>query len=189
MTEEIIVDGVNIAECEHIAIQDGYIGCTNNENGECEKCFCAFKKRYGETPQTIRLDNFYKSSALILQEELQRLKQENEALRYKIQEAVQANDRIVAECAEIIKPKCEPSITSELMQENAKLKERIKELKQSEDNFYNKAEKAHKKYYKCKQALEEIKEIVIKATDISYSIEVNSMLYDIKDKINECIGG
>ena len=67
--------------------------------------------------------------------QLKRLEQENKELRYKIQEVVQANDRIVAECAEIMKPKCETSMISELMKENEKLKkenERLKRLFQNE---------------------------------------------------------
>lgn len=59
-----------------------------------------------------------------------RLEQENERMRYKIQEVVQANDRIIAECAEIMKPKCETSIMSELMKENNKFRKALEEIRE-----------------------------------------------------------
>lgn len=40
---------------------------------------------------------------------------------------------------------------------------------------------------KYRSVLEEIRELVEKSIKISYNLEVNSMLYDIIDKINEVL--
>lgn len=176
--EAVIIDGVNVAGCEYIAIQDGYIGCTNNENGECEKCFCAFKKRYGETPQTIRLDDFYKSSVLILQEELQRLKQENERLRFPQKDLSYA-----------VLSKEEFEVYQNLKQENEELKKEI----QSQKGLITVGGKQQYEmtlaYDKFKTALEEIREIAMGIMD--EDTEETSCYYDantIINKINEVLG-
>ena len=183
MTEEIIIDGVNVAGCEYIAIQDGYIGCTNNENGECERCFCAFKKRYGETPQTIRLDDFYKSTALILQDELHRLKQENKTLKANasvIQEYITKNEQLKTNIDSLVK------INERLKQENKELKE--EKLYRGIDKQF--IEDANDKLYwenkKYRSALEEIRENLVKLKtndedDFTYEYS------KIEDKINEVL--
>lgn len=75
-----------------------------------------------------------------------------------------------------------------LEQENKELKKRIKELKGSEDNFYNQAEKAHKEYYKCKKALEYIKE-QIDCSKCKYQNEecFPQQCDRIQNKINEVL--
>jgi predicted nuclease with TOPRIM domain len=59
-----------------------------------------------------------------------------------------------------------------------------KELKELNKKICEDWEKEIKVYW---NALEEIRELAEKSIEISYNLEVNSMLYDIKDKINEVL--
>jgi hypothetical protein len=81
-----------------------------------------------------------------------------------------------------------------LEQENKELKivkEQLKKwndenLKRQDDMqlWIDLAEEQRRKY---RSALEEIRELAEKSIEISYNLEVNSMLYDIKHKINEVL--
>ena len=65
-------------------------------------------------------------------------------------------------------------------QENKELKERFEKRGELMCNCAKQREN-------YRSALEEIRELVEKSIKISYNLEVNSMLYDIKDKINEVL--
>lgn len=79
--------------------------------------------------------------------------------------------------------------------ENKKLKEEIQFHNKENSNLLAERNAAQIGYDEIREireryrsALEEIRELAEKSIKISYNLEVNSMLYDIKDKINECIG-
>ena len=81
-----------------------------------------------------------------------------------------------------------------LEQENKELKEKVKSLESEirqkkmtimmNNDHYLTVDENNRKY---RSALEEIRELAEKSIKISYNLEVNSMLYDITDKINKVL--
>ena len=158
MTEEIIIDGVNVAGCPYLYDKTD---CSSHDC-ECVKC--------------VHNSCFYK--------DMQRLKQENEKLRYKIQEAVQANDRIVAECAEIMKPKCETSMLSELMKENEKLKESLKMYQYSDQQHLLKVIAYENVLEEIREIAEPIYEDYRKRWDDFITEGLEEIIYKINEVLN-----
>ena len=152
MTEEIIIDWVNVAGC------DFYNDCRCSAQEHYAEGEFLWAEKCEECPNC-----YYK--------QLNRLEQENEALRNQCnkckQYAIEQNNR-------------------RLLDENEKLKE---EFEKTSDGFLKIQYKLASNCDNYRKALEEIRELAEKSIKISYNLEVNSMLYDIKDKINECIGG
>lgn len=118
------------------------------------------------------------------------LEQENEKLIYKIQKVVQANDRIVAEYAEIMKPKCETSMISELMKENETLTKENENRNNWITSLNKKCEELIKEKLNYRSALEEIREMTKKYdAEVGDTIIANPIqdCYDIYCKINEVL--
>lgn len=156
MTEEIIIDGVNVAECEYMLNNKikGKQHCPAKAMPYAKETSCICRK-FIDTPY-----NFCKH---------------NPNCHYK---QLKQAENTVNECHKYL-AELEDKI-ERLEQENKELKARIKH-----------------QCYRCRigdttedklrSALEEIREIAEKSIKISYNLEVNSMLYDIKRKINEVL--
>lgn len=109
--------------------------------------------------------------------ELEKLKEENALLKEQL----------------LKKSETEQSFQS-LLDENKELKEKVKSLESEirqkkmtimmNNDHYLTVDENNRNY---RSALEEIREIAEKSIKISYNLEVNSMLYDIIDKINEVL--
>ena len=153
---KIYIDGVNVAECKQL-IED-YQQC-NRIEGKYEHIFnvCEFGERGVEDYFMSCRDNpncCYK--------QLQRLKQENEKLKTKIQEVVRANDVIIAESSAFLKNFCdEPTLLTETAKQR--------------DNY--------------RKALEEIREIAGRLWSNKYQSveEAENDVYFISNKINEVL--
>lgn len=84
MNKPIIIDGCNVAECENIAIQDGYIGCTDNLVGECEGDNCIYKQLQRLKAENKELKRKNTILELVTEPQRQEIgKYQNKALKLK----------------------------------------------------------------------------------------------------------
>ncbi len=153
MTEEIIVDGVNVAGCRHL------------KNDGIKKPICRSGGCIGVYNSCLCEDNRdcdYK--------QLKRLEQENKELKEWKERVVKLFES-ACRCKYLNEEKDICSYTNKKCININKCVYKYQEL----SNTY-------------RSALEEIRELAEKSIKISYNLEVNSMLYDIIDKINECLG-
>lgn len=74
MSDKVIIGGVDVSDCENLSIQNGYIGCTDNLVGGCERDNnCIYKQ-------------------------LQRLKAENDALKSQLDFEIMNKETLIYNC-------------------------------------------------------------------------------------------
>lgn len=138
------------------------------------------------TEEIINADGSRNWQANILLDNIKRLEQENKYFEilvkslYKRIEELEKENEALAFRERLYKADYEAS-----EQENKELKN--KNICRETCEYFKRICNENSLLIKYRSALEEIRELAEKSIKISYNLEVNSMLYDIIDKINEVL--
>lgn len=209
--KQIIIDGVDVSECEYYDKNKPLLTCVCEEYpcNECHNCYYKqFKRKEQECKQlkgkliiTLGKEGLRQSDKEFYEQQLDQLKEENRSLKKQLQfefdETLlqysntiedlqkQLNNTVMQKCPQCGDVYLNP-VGCELHEENQQLKAENKELKEEleelkEENEYNEANAIE-----FKQTLIEIKEIAEKYKTLSFG-EQQYCYGEILRKISEVI--